>query len=63
MQFKHILGLQDFMNRTENQEQSRAKKGARGKKGNEIVAEERKDHYRETGKENDLGGKMKKDGH
>lgn len=26
MQFKHILGQQDFMNRTENQEQSKAKK-------------------------------------
>lgn len=24
MQFKHTLGLQDFMNRTENQEQRRA---------------------------------------
>lgn len=33
MQFKHTLGQQDFMNRTENQEQSRAKKRGRGKKG------------------------------
>lgn len=41
MQFKHTLGLQDFMNRTENQEQSRAKKRGRGKRGNEIVARER----------------------
>lgn len=29
------------MNRTENQEQSRAKKRGRGKRGNEIVARER----------------------
>lgn len=41
MQFKHTLGLQDFMNRTENQEQSWGKKTGRGKRGNEIEAWER----------------------
>ena len=47
MQFKHTLGLQDFMNRTENQEQSRAKKRGRGKRGNEIVVRERTGDGRE----------------
>lgn len=35
------------MNRTENQEQSRAKKRGRGKRGNEIVARERTGDGRE----------------
>lgn len=51
MQFKHTLGLQDFMNRTENQEQSRAKKRERGKRGNEIVARERRGDGEEKRKE------------
>ena len=64
MQFKHTLGLQDFMNRTENQEQSRAerRKGSeRGKRGNEIVARERKGDGGEKRREreNDLRGRPK----
>lgn len=57
------------MNRTENQEQSRAKKRGRGKRGNEIVARERTGDGRkrkegEGGKEkrergDDLRGKTK----
>lgn len=38
MQFKHTPGQQDFMSRTENQEQSTEKEGERGKRGNEIAA-------------------------
>lgn len=37
MQFKHTLGQQDFMSRTENQEQS-GERRERGKRGNEIAA-------------------------
>ena len=64
MQFKHTLGLQDFMNRTENQEQSRAerRKGSeRGKRGNEIVARERKGDGGEKRREreDDLRGRPK----
>ncbi|TNN80385.1 hypothetical protein EYF80_009409 [Liparis tanakae] len=55
MQFKHTLGLQDFMNRTENQEQRRARKRGRGKRGNEIVARERTGE----GRDDNLRGKTK----
>lgn len=63
MQFKHTLGLQDFMNRTENQEQSRAKKRGRGKRGNEIVAREKNRRWRREKRgerrDDDLRGKTK----
>lgn len=55
MQFKHTLGLQDFMNRRENQEQRRARKRGRGKRGNEIVARERTGE----GRDDNLRGKTK----
>lgn len=59
MQFKHTLRLQDFMSRTENQEQSRVKR-ERGKRGNEIVAREREGVGREKWTRERLECKKKK---